>query len=375
MDKEEIKDLLARYNAGQATENERALLETWYNNHQAVPLDLSPGEIEEDIHEVYSRLPRPQRVIKLWPRIAAAAAILVFLSAGIYFFSQKTHYAQFAAHNYTSDIAPPNGSKAILTLSNGKKIILDNAQNGKLAEQGNTAISKSGGQVIYTASKSGIKNPRPEIEYNTISTLNGGKYKVILPDGTTALLNAASSLKFPTVFKGKERGVELTGEAYFEVAKNKAMPFHVKTAAQTVEVLGTHFDVMAYPEEKATETTLLEGSVKVTSNNSSILIKPGEQAKVTAGQKITVNQNMDIDAITAWTNNLFQFDNTGIDQTMRQVQRWYNVQIVYKGAKPAIGFTGVLPRNSKLSKLLHLLETTGGVKFDIQGNTITVSKK
>ena len=211
------------------------------------------------------------------------------------------------------------------------------------------------------------------IRYNTITTLRGGQYQVILPDGTKVWLNAASSLKYPTEFRGKERNVELTGEAYFEVAKNATMPFHVQSAGQTVRVLGTHFNINAYEDEGVIKTTLLEGSIQITYQQAKVLIKPGEQARVVAGSpdKIIVDENADTDGAVAWKDGYFQFNHADIRTVMRQISRWYDVTVKYEGSVSSKDFGGAIERNLKLSQVLHILEKSQ-VHFVINGKEVVV---
>jgi len=265
----------------------------------------------------------------------------------------------------------PGGNKAILSLENGQKISLDSAANGKLATQGKTAIVKTAeGHLTYDA-----KAGSTDVYYNTVSTPKGGQYQLTLPDGTRIWMNAASRLRFPTAFTGKERLVELDGEAYFEVAKDARMPFIVKSKnGMTVQVLGTHFNMMAYGDEQDTKTTLLEGLVKVTNGTSVAILKPGQQAlseTVDSNAPVRINKDADTDEAIAWKNGIFQFNNTDLKAVMRQIARWYNVEISYNDRVPEKRFTGSISRNLKASELLSGIEYVG-VHFKIDGNKIIV---
>ncbi len=310
----------------------------------------------------------------IWIKITAAAAILLLSIIGAFFYlnqPQKLFKKVVQKRPLHNDILP-GGNKAVLTLANGKTIILDNAHTGILAKQGSTDIAKTkDGQVIYKAPNN-LSNDQ-NIALNTISTPNGGQYQVVLADGTKVWLNAASSLRFPAVFIGTKREVEITGEAYFEVAKKAAMPFVVKTGRSVVEVLGTHFNVMAYDNEGLIKTTLLEGSVKVRSGNSVNFLKPGQQALLNAQGQTKIIEDIDVDDETAWKNGLFQFKDAGIETVMRQAERWYNVTISYEGKIPVKQFTGRISRNVKISELLNMLKYFG-VNFRIAGRNITVMK-
>ncbi|MEB0250185.1 FecR domain-containing protein, partial [Mucilaginibacter sp. 5B2] len=266
--------------------------------------------------------------------------------------------------------ALPGGNKAVLTLANGKTIVLDNAENGTLAKEGTTLVKKTtDGQVIYNTNALAGDEAAPSI--NTISTPRGGQYQVVLPDGTQVWLNSASSLTFPTRFTGRSRQVKITGEAYFEVTKNTLMPFKVKTNRADIEVLGTHFNVMAYDDEVIMKTTLLEGAVSITSGTFSARLKPGQQAQIKSSGQNKIINDVDVDDETAWKNGIFQFREVGIDAILRQAARWYDVPVTYNGKVPDKVFTGRISRNVKASVLLDILKYTG-VNLKIEGNKIIV---
>lgn len=302
----------------------------------------------------------PIKKMFAWRRsAAAAAAIIITGAAGLYFGSilrNKAAKPTIAIVKQLHDIMP-GGNKAILTLADGSSILLDSAHNGVLAKQGNSIINKAkDGQLIYNNDQSsGAEIPG----MNMISTPRGGQYQVVLPDGSKVWLNAASSLKYPTFFTGDQRVVEITGEAYFEVAKNALLPFIVKTKMAEVEVLGTHFNVMAYDDETLMKTTLLEGSVKVTSGKSSDILKPGQQALLNEREQLRIVNNVDVDEETAWKNGLFQFKDADVESIMRQVSRWYDVKISYEGKITARQYSGRISRNVKASELLNMLKYTG----------------
>lgn len=310
----------------------------------------------------------------VWRKIGIAAVILLFAYTGahFYFYQPQKQFKKVVQKLPLHNDVLPGGNKAVLTLANGKKIILDNANTGVLAKQGSTDIDKTkDGQIIYKAFNHGQNDQN--ITLNTVSTPRGGQYQIVLSDGSKVWLNAASSLRFPAVFKGKTREVEITGEAYFEVAKNAAMPFFVKTGRFVVEVLGTHFNIMAYNNESFIKTTLLEGAVKVRSGNSIHFLKPGQQALLNAQGQTKIIEDVDVDDETAWKNGLFQFKDAGIETVMRQAERWYNVTISYEGKIPVKQFTGRISRDVKVSELLNMLKYFG-VNFRIDGKNITVMK-
>jgi transmembrane sensor len=315
---------------------------------------------------------KPGKTLILWGKILAAAVMLLFVGfcAHRYLRPKKPVQTQAVLVKRPTHDALPGGNKAILTLANGKTIILDNAQNGMLAKQGATVVKKTAdGQLIYNAAAIADNNPTPSI--NTIVTPRGGQYQIILPDGTKVWLNAASSLRFPTFFTGKTREVDITGEAYFEVAKNPSMPFKVKTNRAEIEVLGTHFNVMAYDDEATMKTTLLEGAVNIKNGSFSARLKPGQQAQINTSGQSKVVDDVDVDDETAWKNGIFQFRDAGVDMILRQASRWYDVDVVYKGKVPHREFNGRLSRNVKASELLNMLQYTG-VQLKIEGKNIIV---
>jgi transmembrane sensor len=312
------------------------------------------------------------KVRPLWPRIAAAASILLFLSIGSYFIFHKQPTQQTAKNQIHNDFAP-GGNNAILTLSNGQKIILNSAKKGPLAQQGNTAITKAAdGKVVYQAT--GAEDGKSHIQYNTLRTQRGGQYQLVLPDGSKVWLNSVSSITYPTTFIGKERKVVITGEAYFEVVNNDAMPFSVTVNGQTVQDLGTHFNINAYPEEGPIKTTLLEGSIKVAANDQAVVLKPGQQSQVNkANDRITVIPNVDTEQAVAWKDGFFELNNTDVQTIMRQAARWYDVDVAYDGKISHRQLTGKIRRSENASKLLEMLSYFN-VHFEVQGRKIIVKQ-
>ena len=300
---------------------------------------------------------------------SAAAVIFLTLCAGVYYF--KSSRGEQLREQAAAAISP-GGNKATLTLSNGKVISLQTARNGQLAEVSGVKITKTkNGQLVYSVNE----GASPVSTQNTISTPKGGQYLLILPDGTKVWLNAASVLKFPTAFSGmSERKVVLSGEAYFEVAKLKT-PFVVMTDKQKVQVLGTHFNINAYQDEQQTKTTLLEGSVRVSSlkTGNEVMLSPGQEANL---KRDDLNvQKADIERNTDWKNGIFMFKNESLEGIMRKIGRWYNVEIVYEPYAPRKEtFSGIVSRYDNVNKVLRRLELTGAVSFKIQGRKIMVSK-
>lgn len=311
-----------------------------------------------------------------WQRVAAAAAIILMIGTGTFFLFFKTSKNEITKKENPNPIqndVAPGGNKAVLTLADGTTIILDNAANGTLTKQGNTKILKQDGQLAYNAlNDPSISLRTTEVLYNTIATPRGGQYQLTLSDGSKVWLNAASSIRFPVSFSGKERKVEITGEAYFEVAKNASIPFKVNVAGKgEVEVLGTHFNINSYADEATINTTLLEGKVKVSSSVNSEFLSPGQQALLNLNGQITLNTNADAEEVMAWKNGLFNFNSLNIENIMRQISRWYDVDVTYEGKISKETFSGIVGRNSNASQVLKIIEE-GGVKFRIEGKKIVV---
>jgi ferric-dicitrate binding protein FerR (iron transport regulator) len=294
--------------------------------------------------------------VRSWLSWAAAVAVIML---AVYFWSQKE---QSPAMTQLNKNVTPGMNKAILTLSDGSAIALDSAGK-KMFRQGNTAIYQQNGQLQYN-----VQGNAPAFSYNTLTTPRGGQYQLILPDGSKVWLNAASSLRYPTAFSANERLVELTGEAYFEVQSSSAKPFRVKVNNTMVDVLGTHFNIMAYNDEQAIRTTLLEGSVKVGSH----VLHPGQQAAVTGDNEVKVLDNVDVQEAVAWKNGIFQFNRAPLQVVMRQLSRWYDVEVVYEGKIPDLEFLGKMQRELNLSEVLSILEKSG-VRFRIDGRKIIVT--
>ncbi|MDN5288114.1 MAG: anti-FecI sigma factor, FecR [Mucilaginibacter sp.] len=370
MQRTKAQELLQKFQDGNCSEEELALLETWYNQHIITPSkQVTDTEWTEDVYSILKSLDndnKQQPKVVNWPRIIAAASVVFCLAIGSYFLLNKKVNPQIA-QSHLHDIAP-GSNKAILTLANGKKIILSGSQNGKLAQQGNAEITKTAdGQIVYQAADESAGGAEV---VNTTSTPRGGQYHVLLSDGTNVWLNAASSITYPTTFTGNNRTVEITGEVYFEVAHNPAKPFRVKSSNQLVEVLGTHFNINSYADEPASKTTLLEGSVNITVNNHARLLKPGEQA-IVAQSNMTIAVT-DPDQVIGWKNGDFIFNDEDLQTVMRQVARWYDVDVIYKNTAGYKKFFGTISRTKKLSEILKALEMNQNVHFKIEGRRIEV---
>ena len=331
-------------------------------------------KIEKQIDQEYSKkLHQPLMNISRW--MVAAAFFIVLIVGASYFLifnnnSKKIVKTAVSFKQNSKDDVAPGGNRATLTLGDGSTIVLDSAQNGTLTQQGNTKIIKiDNGQLAYKVAKS---NAGLEIEYNTVTTPRGGQYQLVLSDGSKVWLNAASSIRFPAIFTGSERNVEITGEAYFEVAHNAEMPFHVKVNDMDVQVVGTHFNINAYEDENVIKTTLLQGSVKVSEGNLNTLIIPGEQAGIEkTSNRIMLKAGVNLNEVVAWKNGFFYFEGLDFGTIARQLSRWYDVEVIYKRTIDDL-FYAKIPRNTKLSVLLKALELTGKVHFEIEGKKVIV---
>lgn len=380
MNQQEAKALLDRYNSGNCTPEERAMVESWFLTLKDEGSPASPEKISKVSQEVWEAIkPATEhqvitRQFPLWRRIAVAASITLMVSIGalLYFNRHTNHNSQ---ENVVKNDVAPGKQGATLTLANGKKIRLTEAVNGKLAQEAGVTITKSAnGQLVYE-----IKgNAGEENIVNTLSTSNGETYQVRLPDGSAVWLNSASSLTYSAnlITDGKRR-VTLSGEGYFEVAKDKVHPFIVATGAQEVEVLGTHFNVNSYADEPAVATTLLEGLVKVSSplrgREQTQILKPGFQV-LNNGTNLRV-QEADTEATIDWKEGDFNLEGLDFKVAMRKIARWYDVELIYDANLPdGIQTGGWISRNSKLSSILKLIEKSKQVHFKVEGRKVYVSK-
>ncbi len=379
-EKETLEKLYRKYLNNEITmeELEEFLQELDSDNGELIVSKLMDGTWEEMYETDRSKvIPIGKRK---WFRIAAAAVVLLFLAAGSYLLLNKPVQNAIVKKQTTqpSNDIQPGGNKAILTLADGTRVILDSANNGTITKQGNVTIIKlNDGQLSYQPStlnsQSSTADSRlPTVLYNTISTPRGGQYQLVLADGSKVWLNAASSIRFPNAFPGNDRKVEITGEAYFEVARNAAKPFYVEAGGMEVKVLGTHFNVNAYADEPAVKTTLLEGSVRVTKGSESKTITPGEQAGIENGGNATIKiSNVDVNEVVAWKNGLFHFNNSSLKEVMRQLSRWYDIDVEYADGIEPRRFGGEMARSSDLNQVLKILEESK-VHFEIVGKKLLV---
>jgi hypothetical protein len=384
----EVKTLLQYFNAG---ENEVLLRDLIRKQSEAInDTPLSSESLKSLVDKAYDRIknaiaediepleaPRVPLYRRLWFRISAAAGVIFFISITAFYFQHQDKNRVSAQTQGTveqiKDI-PPGINNAVLTLDNGTTIVLDSAADGTLVQQGGIKVLKINGQIAYD--KAANVNSQAAPTYSTITTARGNQYQVILADGSKVWLNAASSIRFPSYFTGNERKVEITGEAYFEVAKDAAKPFRVEFNNQSgekgeIEVLGTHFNVNAYPEEEGIKTTLLEGSVKIKRGRNVLMLAPGQQAKVTS-DNITLKNDVMLSQVVAWKDGFFVFNNSDIKIIMRQVARWYDVEVEFEGKMPSEGFTGKVSRNVPLSKFMKVLELND-VNVKTEGRKIIIA--
>lgn len=383
MTQKNAQELLEKQRLGTLTDEERTILESWYlQEARSMPhFGISEKELEQDLDNIYKSLPAyetPVRPLLSRPYFKislAAASILLFIIAGIFFNSKKTKtLAKMPAPSHRN--VAPGDKRAVLTLADNTQIILDSVSLGDIARQtGITVTMNAKGQVVYKIDDKNLPANAPE-QFNTITTPASGEYQVQLSDGTTVWLNAMSSIRFPTAFKGNDRRIEITGEAYFEVAKNAAKPFRVVSGKQVVEVLGTHFNINAYADEQAVKTTLTEGSVKVSLSDgkNSKVLKPGEQSLLPANQDQFSVEKVDLEEAVAWKNGYFIFADEELKSVMRKIARWYNVEVEYQGINENLKLGGAIARSRDLSEVLDLLELTDNVKFKMEGRRIIVMR-
>lgn len=400
---------IEHYLAGNASPEEQRLVSDWYHsfNDSEVEIPVPVMElrtkvaariwerVEQTIQEdETSSIPVTTKRRFPWWRVAVAALLL--LVAGFFLFRDYTKPGTPQASGKTPPVVndvQPGGDRAILTLSDGTRIVLDSAANGMLSQQGNSRVVKTAdGQITYAVSNA-VAQPE-EVLYNTMITPRGGQYKLTLSDGTEVWLNATSAIRYPAVFKGDAREVQVSGEVFFNVTKNKNMPFRVRVmpaalinnsvpgySKSVVEVFGTQFNILGYDDEIIVKTTLVEGSVKVVNREhimsstsrkeQSVMLSPGQQAQVNDAGNMKVINDADVDEATAWINGIFQFKDTDIKTLMRQLSRWYDIDVIYEGQVSPILITGKAPRNISLNTMLKILALSD-VKYRIEGKTLTM---
>lgn len=390
-----ISELVVKHIREELSVDERQQLENWLNSDEGnkALLDKLVDEQKLKIEAEYffgknnkeqawqNIIERKEQVDRYKPsywlitKYAAAVAFIVLSVMAVLKFrlsSVDTGSGEKSLAKVEPAEIYPGGNKAVLTLADGSHIVLDSLANGNVAEQYGSIIKKTKeGQIIYDLSLSS-KKTNDEIVYNIISTPKGGEYQLILPDGTKVWLNSMSSLRFPVTFSGKERRVELIGEGYFEVAKDKTKPFYVQAKDMEIRVLGTHFNISSFADESQIKTALLEGSVKINRGNKEAILTPGQEAVAYNGKSGFTTQDADIEQTMAWRNGYFLFRDESIESLMRRISRWYNVEIAYEDNLEGKTFGGKFSKNSTLSELLKSLELTGTVKFKMHERRVTV---
>jgi len=397
MKQAEIATFLERYSAGEYTEDDHQRFVEWLktapiheveqamDKYSSIQQQLQGGSNDEhlvlqiekaiDQYELGKKVSKRVRNKFLTWRVIyrSAAAILIIWLSGYLFYSIQQKNAKpdpirNSPQSATSEVLP-GSNKARLTLGDGSVVSLDDAGNGEVALQGKTEISKlSEGQLVY---KSADINDS-EVLFNVLTTPRGGQFKLTLPDGSNVWLNSASSIRYPTAFTAKERKVEISGEAYFEITHDEAKPFLVNVGAMDVKVLGTHFNINAYHDEAIIKTTLLQGSVSMLKEGLATILKPGQQAQLGNSGVIRLVNDVDVDEVIAWKNGYFSFNKADLKTVMRQIARWYDVEITYEGAIPERQFVGKISRNSNASEVLKILQETK-VHFRIEGKKIIVT--
>lgn len=375
----EKADLLYRYLRDELPEAERIMVEDWLaadeNNQKLadqfrdqLTLDkemalFSSGDKSKAWETIAARTGNAGKRKKvLW---SAAVVALLCLAGGWLIWQTPGDVKQDVVVREKN--TPVSTSKTRLTLADGSVIELDGADDGALFEDGSAKLIKKNGELLYQGKE---EDKGALAGYNMVHTPVGGQYRIVLPDKSKVWLNATSSLRYPTAFHDSVRMVELSGEAYFEVAKNKSMPFIVKAGETKVEVVGTHFNIMAYPDEQTTRTTLLEGAVIVSKGIAKQKMKPGQEAVAGDGIRLV---EADLQAAVAWKQGFSHFENAGIGTVMRQLARWYDIEVEYeKGIVPDIHFSGIISKNSSVEQVIAMLNASGNLQMEVQGRKVLV---
>jgi transmembrane sensor len=381
MDQDRLKYLLDCYWRKQYTEAEKAELDEWFhaNNPGGTDMDnwLSEAggadELSDELYQDYrKRIVPPARVLKPGRLIGIAASLLLLLSVSYWFYVAKNQSADSQENLQAKgkNVIKPGGNKAVLTLANGEKIVLNDADMGRLAQQNSTQISKVADSSI-TYKYVGANDKK--VLYNTMTTPRGGKYSLTLADGTEVMLDAASSIKFPVAFTGNERRVEVTGQAYFKVVHKADKPFYVVVKGQVIKDIGTEFNINAYDDEQAVRVTLAEGLVNVSNSKKTVSLVPGQQAEVINDQQNILIKTVNVGEVIAWKNGWFVFHHQSIPNVMRQAARWYDVDIAYEGKSITKKFGGNISKYKDITELLENLKITGAItNYKVEGRRVTL---
>ena len=378
MDKIKFYELIDRYLDGNASEQEKKLLEEYYNRLEKMGTsNLSAEEkatLKEDMYGNIMQGIRPKAKIilirkKLFTRVAAAILIIVLAGAAWLVFNNKekdrNSVAAIPQQQFKTDVEP-GGFKAKLILSDGSTVILDNAPPGQLAEQGNTVIVNKAGQLVYKSEKGS-----ESIVYNTVSTNKGETYSFTLADGSKVWLNSGSSIHFPVTFPGRERRIEVTGEVYVKVAHNPQQPFIASANGMEVLALGTEFNINSYSDEENITATLIEGRVEVSKGTTKTILNPGQQTQLLNNGELTAAKEVSIDEITGWKDGFFHFESADLKTILRQFARWYDIEVVYEGKITDRKFFGIVKRSNTLKKVLEMLQDNN-IVYQIEGKKLIV---
>lgn len=383
-----IADYILRNVLGTLTETEKQELEAWRRSSAAnQQLYEQYSSAEQIVHEFRERTKRNKRIsanleqfiqeqnsspvmgrirfMNKWKWIAASVVLVLGIST--YFLLENQTHRQQPEPLVDAALIKPGRDGAILKLADGSQLSLDSVRNGVVALQDGVTAKVVNGALVYEGNGN-------KMQYNTMSTPKGRQYHLTLSDGTRVWLNAASSIKYPTVFTGGERRVQISGEAYFEVAKNSTQPFRVEAGnGMQIDVLGTSFNVNAYQDDHNNYTTLMDGAVRVTAagTGNSAILKPGQQAVQSPGDLISVNNNVDVEKVMAWKNGIFNFENASLEYVMKEIGRWYDIDVVYQNGVPDIKFWGKITKDVPLSGILIALERTK-VHFKLENNRTLV---
>jgi ferric-dicitrate binding protein FerR (iron transport regulator) len=375
MNKEDRKEFLSLLkNPHYQSRLEKVMEKEWNHGEYEEPQNEQIGQLIEQ--NVMGEI-RKAKVVPIkqgsgtWMRKMVAVAAVLILIAGAYYLisgnSSKKDNTIASVKKAAIDVKQA-GNNAVLTLGDGQDVILDKSTNGTITRQGGIRLDKTRDGMLWYVPE----GEAGEVVFNTVSTPNGGEYHVRLSDGTNVWLNAVSSLRFPAAFAGNERMVQVTGEAYFEVAHNAKKPFRVEVKGMQVQVLGTHFNINSYHDEGLSKTTLVQGKIKITGGNASATLLPGQQALLTAANALSVVKHADVEEALAWKNGYFKFNETEVETAMKQIGRWYNLEVVYVGSTPNGHCTGKIGRNLSALNLAKVLNGIG-IHCIIEGKKITVT--
>ncbi len=371
---------------GTITSEEQVVLEQWLNRKPAGHIVWNSDDKDEQMLRdrllkriqadagIVSSATSKSRLLYRYRQIAATVLLLMIGGLGYFLFFSKDNLPVIAtSESKIKDMnVSPGRSGAILTLSNGEQIVLDSLESGTIAVQGDRSLVKQNGKLTYRGDNKSLKVEGTEILYNTLTTPRGREFQIILADGTKVWLNAASSISYPTAFTGAERKVTVTGEVYFDVVKDSRKPFIVSVHEAEIKVLGTRFDVMAYPDEKEIKTTLLEGSVSVSKGKNQVVIRPGQQAGFSNQSNQIHVKEVDIDQAVAWINGKLSLNNLEVEAIMRNLSRWYDVDVEFEGPISHEHFWGLINRNVGLKEILKVLRANG-INANIKGHKVIVS--